>query len=91
MIKTVALGFEVCLHFYLIQDQRTAVHWAAQSECDGPEKLHFLFQKGVSVNIQSKVSFIFIEKFYGVIFVDQLYQWHVHLEESSQLKQAPKF
>ena len=46
----------MCLCFDLIQDQRTALHWTAESECGGLEKVHFLLQKGVNVNIQSKVS-----------------------------------
>ena len=45
--------------FDLIQSKSTALHYAAKSESDGPEKLRLLLEKSAKVDIQDEVRYTF--------------------------------
>ena len=45
--------------FDLIQSKWTALHDAAKSESDGPEKLRLLLEKSAKVDIQDEVRYTF--------------------------------
>ena len=45
--------------FDLIQSKLTALHYAAKSGSDGPEKLRLLLEKSAKVDIQDEVIYTF--------------------------------
>ena len=50
---------KINVFFDLIQRKSTALHYAAKSESDGPEKLRLLLEKSAKVDIQDKVRYTF--------------------------------
>ena len=46
----------VFFHFMNDQEEKTALHYAIRSKCEGLEKVIFLLENGADLNIQAEVS-----------------------------------
>ena len=59
MQKSIVIFISVSFNdfWYCVQDGRSALHWAAESESEGKEKLMVLLEKGADCNVQDQVRF----------------------------------